>query len=146
MSVTGPPAVGVYVPVYRPSPRAVSEIGTPPAFAVTVTPAGLAQFVARTVTGTESFSATVNPGLGDSSHVFGDPVHVSARPALSRPSVVVTPTSEAFGSTVRSSSAFSPAPVALGKAAAASAAVPATCGDDIEVPVPQSYPPPRTVE
>src|SRR6185503_1359979 len=98
------------------------------------------------VTGTVSFSTAVNPGRGDSSHVFGEPVHVSARPALSRPSVVVTPTSDGFGSTVRSSSAFSPAPVALGKAAAARAAVPLTCGADIDVPVPQSYPPPRTVE
>jgi hypothetical protein len=112
----------------------VSSTDWPFAWAVTVTPAGSAHFVAIARSATDRPALTVKPGAGSSSHTSGSSEQVTAAFAFRRPPVVVRPASDAFASEVRRRSAFRPRSLAAGKAAVARAAAPVTCGVAIDVP------------
>ena len=112
----------------------MSTIGSPLAVAVTLTPTGLAQFDAITLTGSGCPAAATKPWLGESIQTSPAPAQCTAADASSRPPLVVRPPSDASASLVRSSSAFMPSAVASGKAAFTSAAAPATNGVAIDVP------------
>ena len=124
----------------------MTETGVPFAVAEALTPALSAQFVAMNENEIGFPTSTVKPEPGESSQTCGLVLHETALPTLSRPPLAVTVASDDFGSTLSSSSAFSPTAVADGKAAFASAAAPATCGVAIEVPLRYWYDPPGHVE
>src|SRR6185295_4852811 len=140
------PAAGLIVVVYRPSPRASSASGLPFSVALNEAPPGTPQAAASTWIWSGWPALTSAPAEGDSIHACGDPAQRTAWSTFRRPPVLVVPASTATGSTVRSRSALSPAPVAPGNTAFASAAAPDTCGVAIDVPSSNRYVPPRQVE
>ena len=134
------PADGVIVAVYRPSPRASS---------------GKRASVQRRahrdpVRGRRKRPRAPGSGAADPRSPRRRPKATRSRPAATLRSerrgrrsgglpVLVVPASTATGSTVRSRSALSPAPVAPGNTAFASAAAPDTCGVAIDVPSSNRY-------
>ena len=98
------------------------------------------------VTDTGLPTSTSKPADGDSIQTCAPLPHVTAERALSRPPVELSPAKDAFGSTVRSRSVFSPTALADGKAAFASAATPVACGAAMDVPSRKRYEPPGQVE
>jgi hypothetical protein len=92
-SVTDPRSLGVYVPLYRPSPRAASATFAPFAVAVTVTPPLLAHIVPITESVIGVPTSTAKPGPGESTHACGVALHATAAPMFRRPPLAVTPAS-----------------------------------------------------
>ena len=91
--------------------------------------------MASTSIDTSSPTPAPNPSAGDWIQTFGVLEQLTALYAFRRPFDVVLPFRELFGSTLRSRRALIPRSVAVGKRALISAAVPATCGVAIDVPL-----------